>query len=274
MAPTLSLVVTTYEWPAALAVVLDGVRRQRVAPLEVIVADDGSGPATHELLVRAARDFPVPLRHVWGPDEGFRLNTSRNRGIAAARGEYVVLLDGDMVPHRAFVADHLAAARPGGYVQGGRVLLGPDTTARALAAGSLAVHWWSRDLRNRANALRLPALAPLYRGPQGATRRTRGAHLAFWRDDAVRVNGFDEAFTTWGRDDNEFVARLLHAGVVRRNLKWAAVAYHLHHRVGGTVAAENEARLGRTLAERRVRAEHGLDAQLPRVADFERVLAG
>ena len=271
MAPTLSLIVTTYEWPAALAVVLDAVRRQRIAPLEVVVADDGSGPATRETIVQAARDFPVPLRPVWGPDEGFRLNTSRNRGIAAARGDYLVLLDGDMVPHPAFVADHLAAARPGCYVQGGRVLLGPRATARALAAGRLAAGWWTRDLRNRANAVRLPALSTWYRGPQGAVRRTRGAHLAFWRADALRVNGFEEAFTTWGRDDNEFVARLLHAGVARRNLKWAAVAFHLHHRAGGAVSAENEARLARTLAERRVRAERGLDALLPRVAEFERV---
>lgn len=269
MTPRLSLVITTYDWPAALAVVLEGVRRQLVPPDEVVVADDGSGRATRRVVERARARSTVPIRHAWGPDEGFRLNTSRNRGLAAATGDYVVLLDGDVVPHRALVADHRAAMRPGRYVQGGRVLLGPALTRRALREGVVRAPWWHRDLRNRVNLLRSSLLARAYRGPAGALDRTRGAHLAFWRADALAVNGFDEAFRSYGRDDNDFVARLLHAGIARRNLKFAAVAWHLHHEGGGPIAAENEARIARTLAERRTWAELGVASHAGRPLEWE-----
>jgi glycosyltransferase involved in cell wall biosynthesis len=269
MTPRISVVVTTYEWPAALALVLEALRTQRRAPHEVLVADDGSGAATRRVVEAARARSTVPLRHVWAPDEGFTLNANRNRALVAATGDYVILLDGDMVAHPALVADHAAAMRPGQYVQGSRVLLGPAPTARALAAGRVDVRWWHRDLRNRVNALRLPPLARALDRPVAAIHRTRGAHLAFWRDDALAINGFDEWFRSFGRDDSDFVARLQHAGVVRRNLKFAAVAWHLHHGAGGTVAAANEARLLATLAERRTWTPEGADRHVGRLLEWE-----
>lgn len=269
MTPRISVVVTTFEWPEALALVLEALRMQRHAPHEVIVADDGSGPATRRVVEAARARTPVPLRHVWAPDEGFTLNANRNRALVAATGEYIVLLDGDMVPHPALVADHAAAMRPGQYVQGSRVLLGADATRRALAAGRVDARWWHRDLRNRVNAVRLPPLSHALARPVAAIHRTRGAHLAFHRADALAINGFDEDYRSFGRDDSDFVARLQHAGIVRRNLKFAAVAWHLHHGPGGTIAAENETRLLRTLAERRTWVTAGADRHVGRTLDWE-----
>src|SRR5918999_6151374 len=135
--PSTSLVVTTYNWEAALDLVLRSVLRQSRLPDEVLVADDGSGAATAELIARHAARFPVPLRHVWHEDLGFRLTAIRNRALAAARGPYVIMLDGDMVLHPKFVASHLAFARPGWYVQAGRVLLREAATRRLLAGGDV-----------------------------------------------------------------------------------------------------------------------------------------
>src|SRR5687767_10189138 len=102
-----STIVTTYNWPEALSLVLAGLARQSVLPDEVIVADDGSGERTRRTLLDAARSFPTSLRHYWQDDTGFRAARARNGAIAAARGDYILFLDGDMVPHRHFVADHL-----------------------------------------------------------------------------------------------------------------------------------------------------------------------
>ena len=124
-----SVLVTTYNWPQALGLVLAGLARQRTLPGEVIVADDGSRADTLDLVLAQAKGFPVPLRHVWQEDLGFRAARVRNLAIAAARHDYVLLLDGDMVPHERFVADHLEAARPGCFVQGSRVLTGPRQAA-------------------------------------------------------------------------------------------------------------------------------------------------
>ena len=96
-APTISLLIATYNWPQALACVLASVRAQRVAPLEVVIADDGSRDDTRRLIEREAQHFPVPIVHVWHEDTGFRLAAIRNKAIAQARGEYLVQIDGDIV---------------------------------------------------------------------------------------------------------------------------------------------------------------------------------
>src|SRR3546814_277977 len=118
----ISVIVITYNWPEALEVVLRAIATQTELPYEVIVTDDGSQPSTREMLRRLAHDYPVRLVHLWQPDDGARMSRARNRAIAAARGDYIILLDGDMVTERHFVADHRAFARPGCFVQGSRVL--------------------------------------------------------------------------------------------------------------------------------------------------------
>ena len=224
-----SLIIATYNWKAALALVLAAVRAQSVLPVEVIVADDGSRDDTRELVVREAASFPVPLLHFWQEDDGFRKSAILNEAMARARGEYLIALDGDMLVHPQFVRSHLRFARRGWFIQGSRMMLGERATARTLAAGRRAAGALSPDVRNRINGIHAPFLSRFSRGEQGPIHRTRGCNISFWRDDIVRVNGYNEEMEGWGREDTELVARLMNAGVKRRNLKFAAVTYHLHH---------------------------------------------
>jgi glycosyltransferase involved in cell wall biosynthesis len=226
--PRISLLITTYNWEAALDRVLASVHVQRVMPDEVIVADDGSGPATREIIQRWARRLAVPLRHVWQEDRGFRLAASRNRALAVARGDYIVMIDGDMILHRDFVDSHARFARPGSYVRGSRVLVRAAVTRRILAGETVRLHPFSRGIANRVNAIHWPALASLYRGVQGPIGR--GCNMAYWLADARRVNGFNEDIESWGYEDIEFAARLQNTAITRRDLKFGGVAYHLHHK--------------------------------------------
>ena len=68
----LALVITTHERPDALAAVLDSVARQRVAPDEIVIADDGSGVATRQVIDAFAAHSTVPVHRVSQPHEGFR----------------------------------------------------------------------------------------------------------------------------------------------------------------------------------------------------------
>lgn len=261
--PSLSLLVATYNWPEALALVLQYVRAQSVRPLEVLIADDGSGPATAELIAREAATFPVPLVHCWHEDRGFRAAAIRNQAIARARGEYVLQIDGDILLHRDAVAAHLAYARRGSFVQGSRALCTPALTARLLAGERLPLTPFTPGLEHRANATHLPWLAPLSGGPRDTVERIRGCHIAFWRRDLLQVNGYDESYEGWGREDSDLTLRLGHAGIVRRNLKFAAVAYHLWHPPASRAAFErNDARLQQVRRARTIRAERGVDQYL------------
>jgi glycosyltransferase involved in cell wall biosynthesis len=255
-----SLLIATYNWPAALAVVLASVRAQRVLPSEVLIADDGSRDDTGELVAREADGFPVPLRHIRHDDAGFRLGTIRNKAMAASVGEYLIQIDGDLVLHPGFVSSHLAFARRGAYVQGSRAMLDEGRTAECLRAGRIVTTAWSSGVRNRVNALHMPLLSGLVRGPTDPLWRTRGCNMAFWREDIIRVNGYNEEIAGWGREDSELAARLQHSGIVRRNLKFSAVAWHLHHATRSQASLDqNHAIFEGTMRDRLVRCARGID---------------
>lgn len=258
-----SLIIATYNWREALAVMLASVRAQDELPDELVIADDGSLSDTGDFIANESRSFPVPLLHVWHEDCGFRLGTIRNKAMARARGDYLIQLDGDLVLHRAFVRGHKRFAARGWYVQGSRAMLDRAATARCLTTGNLELGSLTSGVRNRANAVYAPFLSRFVRGPKDPLTRTRGANMAFWREDIIRVNGYDEDIEGWGREDSELAARLLNTGVRRRNLKFAAVAWHLDHRARPQdTVARNNAIFERTVRERTVRCEHGISRYL------------
>jgi glycosyltransferase involved in cell wall biosynthesis len=224
-----TLIVTTYNWPAALDLTLKSIARQSVAPDEVIVADDGSGPETARVVERWKARLRAPVTHLWQPNEGFRLARSRNRAISAAAGAYVIIVDGDMVLHEHFVADHLSAARQGSFIQGVRLLTKAEAAERMLREGSMDVSFFARGIRRRRHAVRSLLLSRLIFWKRAGQSAIRGCNQAYWKSDLLRVNGFNEAFVGWGREDNEIAARLYNVGVHRRNLKFQALAVHLHH---------------------------------------------
>ena len=271
-----SVVALTYNWPAALERLLASLAAQTRLPDEVIVADDGSGEETRALVERMARDFPVPLRHVWQEDRGFRAARARNRGIAASRGDYVILLDGDMLLHPHFVADHLMLAERGFFLQGGRIKATREESAELLAGGAPVFAPWSRadfhefDGIKRLYAFRQPQLAR-WKSRSRNGGRVMSCNMSFWREDLLRVNGFDERMEGYGAEDRELVARLENAGLRRRALKWAALAVHLWHNSRAQpdvndLSLPNNRLFHATRTEGIVRCEHGIDAHL---AEFE-----
>ena len=227
-----SLIVTTYDWPAALGLVLESALRQTLPPGEVLVADDGSDERT-AVVVREFVDrfhaFGVAVHHVWHPDRGFRAAEIRNRALAQSRGGYILLVDGDCILHPDFTRSHLAFARPGAFVQGTRVLLSERRSDRALSSRQTTFHPLQTGISNRANALSANWLSRVVPSSRDPLNGVRSCNMGFWRSDAARVNGFDERFVGWGREDSDFVARMTHAGVRRRKLKFGGIVYHLWH---------------------------------------------
>ncbi|OOG62987.1 glycosyl transferase family 2 [Rhodanobacter sp. B04] len=263
----ISVAVITYNWPAALELVLRALAAQSELPFEVIVTDDGSQPATRELLERVAADYPVRLVHLWQPDDGARMSRARNRAIAAAQGDYVILLDGDMVAERHFIADHRKFARQGCFAQGSRVLTDAGLTARMLAHEVGMPGFFSRGIERRRHTLRLPPLAHWYARPGTKRRGIKSCNMAFWRDDLLHINGFNEAMTGWGREDTELAARAFHAGLLRRDIRFSALATHLyHHSRKHVVDNPNDRIVDDTRARRLIRCQLGIDQHLAEFA--------
>jgi glycosyltransferase involved in cell wall biosynthesis len=265
-------IVATYNRPDALAAVLRGLDRQSIRDFEVIVADDGSTPATGALVRDQAAHFSVPLKHVWHEDRGFRLAEIRNRAILASEGSYCIFLDGDCVPRPRFIAAHRRLAQPGRFVAGNRVLLSQSLTSRILTAGEdigsrSFVEWaWLRaqgDINRLAPLVTLP-LGPLRRLQGHSWRSARGGNLAIWKSDLLAVDGFDANFRGWGREDSDIILRLMRNGVQRKDGRFATGVIHLWHPENDrSQLADNDRRLAELGDSERVRAVTGLSGLVP-----------
>lgn len=260
-----SLVITTYNWPAALGLCLASVATQKRLPDEVIVADDGSGPETAAVVCEWAEKLPCTVKHVWQEDIGFRLARSRNKAIAAAGGDYIVLADGDMVFHPKFIADHIACSDPHVFIQGARPGFSPEVTAQLLRTGLPTTSPFTSGLSRRPYAFRSVLLSALTTKTKPSLGGIQGCNQSFWRSHFLQVNGYDERFIGWGPEDREFSARLLNIGVQRKYLRHRAIALHLHHKSrASTGRNEFDALLDATLANRATRCVDGVDKYLIR----------
>ncbi|MBL7003447.1 MAG: glycosyltransferase family 2 protein [Gammaproteobacteria bacterium] len=229
-----SLIITTYNWPEALELVLTTAVEQSEQPNEIIIADDGSSKDTEILVSAFSNKTAVPIVHSWQEDNGFRLSKSRNIAIAKARFEYIIVADGDMLLHKDFVKDHKKCARRGVYVQGSRALLQSKFTKKILKTKKIKIpSFFSNEVKNKLNIFRIPFISTmLCRKNNQNMSRIRGCNFSLFKDDIIKVNGFNEEFTTWGKEDSEFVKRLFNAGIYRKNLKFSALQYHLYHKEG------------------------------------------
>jgi glycosyltransferase involved in cell wall biosynthesis/GT2 family glycosyltransferase len=238
-ATRLSVVVTTFEWPEALDVLLEALWAQSDDRFEIVVADDGSGSATKAIVERWRGVFGKRLAHAWQPDEGYRIARARNLGAIASSGDFLVFLDGDCLPGRDFVRALKTSALPGWFVSTRRVGLSQELSRRILAR-EVEAHRWSR-LRWTVRARReLDGIAPLTPRDRRRTGRAKlpefeppdrayGSGFGVSRADFERVNGFDLRFTGWGEEDVDLAVRLRRLGLRCGHAGPRATLFHLWH---------------------------------------------
>lgn len=205
---------------------------------EVIIADDGSTNNTLETVMALQARSPVPLRHVWQEDIGFRAARARNLATLAAQGEYIIFLDGDCVPQKDFVSSHRRLSKRGFTVTGSRILLSEAYTRRLLeqhldiqrlgALDKLKLRLAGDANKFLQTVLVLPDVGRERK--RFSWRRIKSCNMGVWRSDLDLVNGFDESFTGWGHEDSDLVIRLFNAGVLRKDGAFATEVYHLWHR--------------------------------------------
>ncbi len=228
-----SLCISTYNRPSALALCLESVLTQSELPDEIIIGDDGSETETKELVEKFIETSPIPVIHIWHPDDGFRLSTIRNKSFAKATSEYIIQVDGDVILHKHFIKDHIRFARRGTFVCGGRSLLSASLTKEIISNKSYrGISLFSTELSKKYNAIHnilLSRLNYLFQRGKQQYKYVLGANMSFWKSDILEINGYNESFKGWGKEDNELAIRLCNAGVKIRLIKFAGIIYHLYH---------------------------------------------
>jgi glycosyltransferase involved in cell wall biosynthesis len=265
----IAIVLSTYNAPERLEPTLIGYAAQQHKDFELIIADDGSTDATRELIRSIACHYELAIRHVWQSDEGFRKCRILNQAILATPAEYLIFSDGDCIPRADFVATHARLARRGRFLSGGYFKLNQaatrQVTTEAILKGNATDAEWlmAHGITNtfklgklRASGWRAALMNAIT--PTGAT--WNGHNSSCWRQDALRVNGFDERMGYWAQD-REFGERLVHAGILGRQIRYSAICVHLdHHRPYKTAASRDKnKRIRLETRQRRVKwSEHGI----------------
>lgn len=228
--PSVSVILATFEQPNALALAIAGYRRQSFADFELIVADDGSGEATARVVEDARRAAPFPVKHVWQENKGFRRARITNEGVRKAEGRILLISDGDCIPHADFVRVHAEACGPRSFCAGGYVMLSEaqtrTLTPRSVLDGAHEAYCTPaerRRMRRRHWANRLAVFFGNMKKP-----KVYGCNLSVDREAFVAVNGLDENFDGFGKEDSDLRNRLRRSGARPVSVWGRAWVYHLH----------------------------------------------
>jgi glycosyltransferase involved in cell wall biosynthesis len=258
-----SLIITTYNNPAALLLVLKSIEGQSLLPLNVIIADDGSNNNTKELIKNFQLKTCLKIIHSWQKDKGFRAAKSRNKAIAESDADYIILVDGDMILHPEFVQDHINNAEVGYFIQGTRVLITKEATEGVYKKTSTIFSFFSHGIKNRKNAIHSDFLSKFFFKKKKYLSGIKTCNMSFFKEDCVNINGFNNDFEGWGREDSEFAVRLLNSGIIRKNLRFNAIQFHLWHCENSRVSLkQNDVTLNSSIESSSKWCNNGIDKYL------------
>jgi glycosyltransferase involved in cell wall biosynthesis len=267
-ATSLSVVVSTYEWPEALDAVLRGLAAQSDIEFDVVVADDGSTASTEATVEHWKAVFGERLVHAWQSDDGFRLARVRNLGAATARGSFLVFIDGDCIPRRHFVHAMRRAAVPGWFLASTRLQLSERLSRSVLRDGTPVERWNAATLvaRARGDVVGWRHLTPRDRrrawrpglpdfAPHG---NSYGFCTGVARQDFEAVNGVDMRFVGWGDQDVDLAVRLRRLGLRCGYAGPRSALLHLWHPSHRTDDRETWWLLQETVESDRIEAVEGI----------------
>jgi GT2 family glycosyltransferase len=253
----IDVIVSTYNNPKAIIQILARLSKGSVLPNSVAIADDGSKKSNTDQIKSFIEGIDLKIHYHWQEDRGFRKSKILNESIKASEAEYVVFLDGDCLPHKHFVKDHILIAERGYFAQGRRCFIDELSVPLMLESKtSLSKLIFSGKVSGLLKSTRLPF--PLIR-KNSSMYGLLGCNLGTWRDDLVSVNGFDEDYEGWGREDSDLGARLYNFGLKRKMVYGRAVVYHLNHPENSRKSLDrNDQKLSETIKNNKIRCRAGM----------------
>ena len=232
-----SIIISTYNSPKWLEKVLIGYNNQSYQFFEIVIADDGSGQETLDLIEFIQSKVFYPIVHVWHKDNGFQKSQILNKAIQKCSTPYIIMSDGDCIPRQDFVACHVKYREEGFFLSGGYFMLPISisklisnediNTGRCFDLKWLKSHGLKRAFKNF--KLTAKGFVSWFLNTITPTNASWNGHNASgWKKDILSVNGFDERMQ-YGGQDRELGERLFNYGIKSKQLRYSAVCVHLDH---------------------------------------------
>lgn len=235
--PSASIIISTYNQPKWLSLVLSGYLQQSFKDFEIIVADDGSTNDTKEVIRNFNSRFDDSIVHVWQEDEGFRKTTILNKAAMASRAEYLIFTDGDCIPRQDFVEKHMALKKEGHFLSGGYFKLSKEisdqiTEDDIVGQRCFEARWLlQKGLKRTFKLQKLisSGFKEWFLNTFTTTKATwDGMNASGFKKDILSVNGFDERMK-YGGEDREMGERLVNKGIKPVQIRYSAICVHLEH---------------------------------------------
>ena len=250
-----SIIISTYNNTKWLEKVLYGYNNQTYRLFEIVIADDGSGPETKALLDRMQKEVFYPIVHVWHEDNGFQKSQILNKAVLQCSTPYTIMSDGDCIPRKDFVEQHVKYREEGYFLSGGYFMLPMDISEKITKEDIYAERCfdlkWLKDnglqtsfKNNKLTAKPFTASILNLITPTNAS--WNGHNASGWTQDIIDVNGLNEEMQ-YGGQDRELGERLFNAGIKSKQIRYNAVVVHLDHPRG----YKNEASIKKNQAIRR-----------------------
>ncbi|MEW5846696.1 MAG: glycosyltransferase [Bacteroidota bacterium] len=235
--PLASVIVTTYNQPEWLRKTLWGFEHQTEKRFEVLIADDGSGDETKQVIDEFKSRGLLNIIHVWHPDNGFQKCQILNKAILKTSSDYLIFTDGDCIPRNDFVEVHVKNARRGMFLSGGYLKLVKSVSDKiSLSDVKEGLPFRASWLRKSGQPftykfLKLtqrPFLQMLLNTITTTKPTWNGHNVSGWKDDIIAVNGYNEDMQ-YGGLDRELGERLMNFGIKGKQIRYSAVCVHLDH---------------------------------------------
>lgn len=224
-----TLLISTYNQADILNLCLKSLLCQTIMPDEIIIADDGSSDNTVEIVQMYRKKINIPIYHIWHTDKGFRKTLILNTALKHATGNYIIQIDGDIIMSRNFIADHIRVSEKGFFVRGTRSKLNKQVTEKIISTGEIGLKFFSKGVENRINSIRIPCIGLNFSKKKNNGYSVRGCNFAYWFDDYINVNGYNNDLNGWGNEDEELAWRFINSGIQKKIVKLCAIEFHLYH---------------------------------------------
>jgi len=227
--PRVSVILSIFDQPNAFTFSLIGYQRQSFRDFELCIADDGSDEETKEIIERFRKASDFPIRHAWQENQGYRRAKIANAAVKQSSGEIIVLSDGDTIPHHDFLKVHAENGGAHRFCVGGWVRLSADycrtMTEENVRAGDYEAQVTAAD-RRKFTFTHWKSLWGVMWG-KVTKPKVYGCNISCGRDVYFGVNGYDENYDGFGKEDSDLRNRMRRYKAKPVSLWGKAWVYHV-----------------------------------------------
>jgi cellulose synthase/poly-beta-1,6-N-acetylglucosamine synthase-like glycosyltransferase len=224
-----SVIIAFYKNIDALHLILKALDRQSENNFEVIIAEDDNDNDTLQFVDSIKTKFFYEITHLrQEADNGFRKNEMLNKSIRESKGDMIVFLDGDSIPHKHLIKEYVKNAKEGVALFGRRVMLSIELTQKLYMTKDLRYLTFLNIIRTKSKRIKYAIYLPFVK-----TYRDKGIWGCNWgimKKHLMEVNGFDEDYIRAGvGEDVDIEWRLKLMNIKLLSIRYGAIVYHLHH---------------------------------------------